>query len=1386
MSKRSPLAVARWLVVLALTVGGLAANAAEPARLATFDTGSGETFFALSITPDVDVPAAKGSHVAVLFDTSASQSGIFRQDALSALTSMLKSLEASDRVHLLAVDLSAVPMHEGFIAPHGSEMQAALAKLGKRAPLGATDMIGGLRSALVALEQAGDAPRSVVYIGDGMSKARYIEQEAFRSLVSDLVAGRAAVSSYSIGKTQNLALLATLANHTGGMLHVDSDAAHAAESGGKALAAAIRGPVLWPVTTKLSQGMKETFPKEMPPLRTDRDTILVGSLAGSESQTIACDAEVNGERVKLNWTVEPEATNPDFAFLIKLVEAARKDDGLSLPTVGSAGLREAALATHSSAEQLVKLGHAALATGNAAGAKAAADAALARDPSNPTAKALQSAAEKLANYKVASRQAAEENRAAAVEAEVEDVAQIEAEGACGAQEEEEAPPAAAAPVAPPPPPPAPADGGLRLGTPAAEPSEGGSSLIDEFLAEGGARFLPDVEQERRLIEAKVRAEVENTLNEARAQMATDPDRAEQELKVLAEMVEKVPTLTAEVRSQLLTRVQTAIRETRRSGASIKERLAIARENEARAKENERYLLNIELATQRMQSLMERFDSLMEEGRYAIADDEVNPEISKLAPNSVIAQVVNTTGQMHRYHAEMEQILAMRHRRFLAGLHTVEESLIPFPDEPPIVYPTPERWEEISRKRAKYETMDLAGKAGSSEQRIMEALDRPAQFDFLDTPLTDVATFLSDTYGINVVLAKSTLADAAVTEDTPVTSSLSGISLRSALRIMLGELKLTYVIRDEVMQITTPEDAEGQLITKVYPVGDLVVPIMANLNTFGLGGQGGLNGGGGGQGGLGQGGLGGGLGGLGGGGGFGGGGGGGGGLFAVEDELSLGAKKPAAAAKAEAPAKANGKSAVKSRTIRGQRITLASGSSWDQFFATEKVRLARLEEGSREAKVLAASVRQTVRELMHDKNFAEVADLLQSALRNGFVDSWMYEALALAMQADNAEASEVERALMSAVDLAASDEQVLLVADYMAQFGLHARALALYRQVGTANPDQIETYAAALSLAQRLNDAEGLEWACVGILSKTWTAEERAIAENAYRIAKAHYETLLAEKRETEANALDSAVRGALSRDVWVQVSWTGEADVDIAVTEPNGTVCSLRNPRSSGGGVLLGDASAGDGKPTTGGYTETYVCSEGFPGQYRVLIRNVWGRPTSGKVTVDVYTNYRTPKQGHHRQQIPLGEKNAEVEFVLDDGRRQEPLPEAKVERLAKIQNVVNQAILAQQMNAFEGSSAAEAYLRELEMMRRLGLGSFRGGGAVGYRPVIITLPEGANFSTTAVISADRKYVRVAPAPTFSLVTEVSTFNFVTGQGSTQQQGQGGFGGGAGGGGGLF
>ena len=89
---------------------------------------------------------------------------------------------------------------------------------------------------------------------------------------------------------------------------------------------------------------------------------------------------------------------------------------------------------------------------------------------------------------------------------------------------------------------------------------------------------------------------------------------------------------------------------------------------------------------------------------------------------------------------------------------------------------------------------------------------------------------------------------------------------------------------------------------------------------------------------------------------------------------------------------------------------------------------------------------------------------------------------------------------------------------------------------------------------------------------------------------------------------------------------------------------------------------------------------------------------------------------------------------------------------------------------------------------RRRGFGFPVGGGAVGYRPVITTLPEGAFMTVTGVVSADRRYVRISPSPNFNGIGEIFTFNFVSGQGGTQGGGAGGGlgGGGIGGGGGGF
>ncbi|MCA9086106.1 MAG: hypothetical protein KDA81_18740, partial [Planctomycetaceae bacterium] len=94
-------------------------------------------------------------------------------------------------------------------------------------------------------------------------------------------------------------------------------------------------------------------------------------------------------------------------------------------------------------------------------------------------------------------------------------------------------------------------------------------------------------------------------------------------------------------------------------------------------------------------------------------------------------------------------------------------------------------------------------------------------------------------------------------------NFQGMTLRNALKLIFEqttEPELTYVIQNEVMMITTLSKAESDdnLVTRVYPVADLVIPPVQLGGGGGqLGGGRGIGGGGGGFGGQGGGGFGGG-------------------------------------------------------------------------------------------------------------------------------------------------------------------------------------------------------------------------------------------------------------------------------------------------------------------------------------------------------------------------------------------------------------------------------------------------------------------------------------------------------------------------------------------------
>lgn len=104
-----------------------------------------------------------------------------------------------------------------------------------------------------------------------------------------------------------------------------------------------------------------------------------------------------------------------------------------------------------------------------------------------------------------------------------------------------------------------------------------------------------------------------------------------------------------------------------------------------------------------------------------------------------------------------------------------------------------------------------------EAALRQKLSGKVSFQATDIPLEDVAKQLSTMCDVPIIVDRRALEEIGLTPDFPVSVSLSDVSLGSMLGIVLREVDLTYMIKDEVIQITTLEAAEGNLTNRVFSI-----------------------------------------------------------------------------------------------------------------------------------------------------------------------------------------------------------------------------------------------------------------------------------------------------------------------------------------------------------------------------------------------------------------------------------------------------------------------------------------------------------------------------------------------------------------------------------------
>jgi type II secretory pathway component GspD/PulD (secretin) len=122
----------------------------------------------------------------------------------------------------------------------------------------------------------------------------------------------------------------------------------------------------------------------------------------------------------------------------------------------------------------------------------------------------------------------------------------------------------------------------------------------------------------------------------------------------------------------------------------------------------------------------------------------------------------------------------------------------------------------------------AARAGEGNGTRIALSHEEPEISFDGIALSDCIDFLRDISNINVHVDWKALEAVNVNKDTPVTLHLHGVTLRTALTMVLNEAGeghlLTFYIDDNVLEITSEAEADRMLVTMVYPVGDLLMDI----------------------------------------------------------------------------------------------------------------------------------------------------------------------------------------------------------------------------------------------------------------------------------------------------------------------------------------------------------------------------------------------------------------------------------------------------------------------------------------------------------------------------------------------------------------------------------
>jgi tetratricopeptide (TPR) repeat protein len=793
----------------------------------TYQTLDGETHFALQLKADLPASQARPRDVAVVIDTSASQSGPPLRNARLVLDELNKAAKPGDRISVWTVNTpdTTKNLTAGFQAPRSAKIAEAIDFLANREyAAGATDLKDGLKKVVRGFGSQSSHQQVILFLGDGESNLNPLNDADRAAIAGDLASREIGFFTVPLGTRLDPANLHGLASATGGAV-IRMLGEESAPKFLPKLTAAFDVPVFYPTRSSFSAEVAVALPGRLPPLRGDAPTLVAGLLK-PDAKTVAVTAEglLAGRKHTVTISQAVPAPDPSNYFLVALVHQWRSAN-TAAPALVRAD-RSLALAyeqTRLAKDEVLAQAHLALSQNQLDAAGKLFEAARKIDPRDQESQTGLRVVGKLKDGKITREQ---------LRAQLSDPTAVGlrvGKGQAGTVElvrqnlsalEQDPPPASL----PPP------EGVVPPVAGAVPPVPAGADLLD-------------LERRRRLVqEQQVTQIVDDTIARARQLVESDPDAAYDLLKRQLTSVRENTDLGNTVKATLAARLEGALRSSVAEGTRVRQRQQV--EIQRRLADEARKAAELTSANEQelIRERIRAFGALMGQARYEEAYKEAlvlqQEQLSKGRPVPVSATAAYSIALNSANLREFDELRRIKEDRYLLTMLQVDRSHVPFPDEPPVAFPPAATWRELTNYRKdKYDAVGLEGTASRNALKIRDRLNSPVTLEkpVENAPLRDVLEYLSDKYELTFIVDTQAFEQAGVgggrnVEDSQVRlPKMPGVTLGTIMRFLLSQVNGTYLIRRDYIEITTNDRAIAEKAVRAYPVADLVIPIPNSVN-----------------------------------------------------------------------------------------------------------------------------------------------------------------------------------------------------------------------------------------------------------------------------------------------------------------------------------------------------------------------------------------------------------------------------------------------------------------------------------------------------------------------------------------------------------------------------